>query len=236
MTTRRRTASIGALTAAVAAIVVAVLPVTSASAHDYLISSDPAADSVVSTAIDTVSLTFNDRVLDIGGNSALVTVTGPDAATRHFETGCATIADTVVSAPVALGAAGKYTVTYQIVSADGHQVSNTLGFTYQPPAGTTPAAGTEKTACGASTTTPSAEPSTSASAPAVAQPTETAASPQPTAAAATTDYGLVIGIAIGIVVLALAAVVIVILTSRRKPSSTQDADADPDAPSDSKPE
>jgi methionine-rich copper-binding protein CopC len=216
MTHRIRTASIGALTAAIAAVAVAVLPVASASAHDYLVGSDPAADAVVSAPLDAVKLTFNDRVLDIGGNSALVTVTGPDAATRHFETGCATIADTVVSAPVALGAAGKYTITYQIVSADGHQVSNSYAFSYQPPSGTAEAAGTEKTACGASTSTPSAEPTTSATQPAAAEPTETAGSPQPTAAAST-DIGLVIGIAVAIVVLAIIAVVIVLLTARRKP-------------------
>lgn len=225
---RRRllTASIASVAAAFAAVAVAVLPVASASAHDYLVGSDPVADSVVTSPIEAVSLTFNDRVLDLGGNSALVTVTGPDAAKRHFETGCATIADTVVSAPVALGAAGKYTVTYQIVSADGHQVSNTLGFTYQPPAGAKAAEGTESSACGASTATPGAPgagssgaPSTAATAPGVVQPTETAGSPQPTAAAGTTDLGLVIGIAIGIVVLAVIAVVIVLLTARRKPGS-----------------
>ena len=154
MTHRIRTASIGALTAAIAAIAVAVLPVASASAHDYIVSTDPAADATVTTALETVSLTFNDRVLDYGGNN-LVTVTGPDAATRHFETGCASVADTVVSVPVALGGAGRYTVTYQIVSADGHSVSDSFAFTYQPPAGTTEATGTEKTACGAGTTTPS---------------------------------------------------------------------------------
>ena len=107
-----------------AAIALAVVPAAAASAHDYLVSSDPAADSTVSSAVPTVSLTFNDRVLDLGGDGSgsLLTVTGPDGAGTHFETGCPTIADTVVSAPVALGSAGQYTVSYQVVSADGHTI------------------------------------------------------------------------------------------------------------------
>jgi len=231
MTHRLRTASIGLL----AAVGLTLLPVASASAHDYIISTDPAKDATVTTPLQTVSLTFNDRVLDYGGNN-LVTVTGPDAATRHFETGCTTVADTVVSVPVALGAAGKYTVSYQVVSADGHTVSDQYAFTYQPPAGTTAAEGTEKTACGASTAAPGGEsttgPTTQATQPAGAQPTETAGSPKPTAAASTTDVGLVIGIAIGIVVLALIAVVIVILTARRKPRPKSDSDSDSEPKSD----
>ncbi|MFF1571646.1 copper resistance protein CopC [Leifsonia sp. NPDC058292] len=220
-------ASIAALGLAAA---LALLPAAGATAHDYLVSSDPAADSTVSTALDKVSLTFNDRVLDLSGDgsSSLVTVTGPDASTRHFETGCATTADTTVSAPVALGGAGKYTITYQIVSADGHTVSNSLAFSYQPPAGATPAEGTESSACGTSSAapTPSGEVTTQATDPAAGVvPTESAGSSKPIAKAGdSNNLGLVIGIAVGIVVLAIIGVLIVVLTSRRRGSK-------PDEPS-----
>jgi copper resistance protein C len=230
---RRALAAAVGLTAVAA---LALLPATAASAHDYLVSSDPAADSTVTAPPSTVTLTFNDRVLDLAGDgsSTLLTVTGPDAATRHFETGCATVADRDVSAPVALGAAGSYTVTYQIVSADGHTVSNSFAFAYQPPAGTTESAGTETTACGAATTeSPAAtDPATPEATTGGAEPLVTASTPQPTQAASDSGLGLVIGIAIAIVVLALAGVVIVILTARRKPAagapdSDGSADADP---------
>ncbi|WP_374008821.1 copper resistance CopC family protein [Leifsonia sp. LS-T14] len=210
-----------------AAVVLALAPVASADAHDYLVGSDPSADSTVTTALDSVTLTFNDRVLDLSGNGStnLLTVTGPDSATRHFETGCATIADTKLSAPVALGAAGRYTVTYQIVSADGHTVSSSYAFTYQPPAGTAAAAGSKGTPCGA-TASPGATSTASptGSAPAAGAPaTATASTPQPTAAASSgTDLGLVIGIAIAIVLLAVIGVVIVLLTARRKPPTAAD--------------
>ncbi|UAJ79608.1 copper resistance protein CopC [Leifsonia sp. ZF2019] len=218
-----------------AALALAVLPAVAASAHDYLVSSDPAADATVTAPLSTVTLTFNDRVLDLAGDgsSTLLTVTGPDAATRHFETGCATVADRNVSAPVALGAAGSYTVTYQIVSADGHTVSNSYTFAYQPPAGTPEAAGSETTGCGAATAPATATPA--ASDPGSPEPTAggseplvTASTPQPTQAANDSGLGLVIGIAIAIVVLAIAGVVIVVLTARRRPPAAAGTPSGPE--------
>ncbi|MBB2967476.1 copper resistance CopC family protein [Leifsonia aquatica] len=233
---RRALAATAGLAAAVA---LALLPAVAASAHDYLVSSDPAADSTVTAPPSMVTLTFNDRVLDLAGDgsSTLLTVTGPDAATRHFETGCATVADVNVSAPVALGGAGSYTVTYQIVSADGHTVSNSYAFAYQPPAGATEAAGSEKTPCGAAaggsgTDTPAAsDPATPEATAGGSEPLVTASTPQPTAAANDSGLGLVIGIAVAIVVLAIIGVVIVILTARRKPPAAEAAaDADANTP------
>ncbi|MFF1635375.1 copper resistance CopC family protein [Leifsonia sp. NPDC058248] len=212
---RLLTASVAAL----GAVALALLPVVGASAHDYLVDSDPKSGAVVTQPLQRVSLTFNDRVLDLAGDGSgsLVTVTGPDAGSRHFETGCATVADRVVSAPVALGAAGTYTVTYQVVSADGHTVSDALTFTYRPPAGAVAAAGSDAAVCGAKT--PASTPRSSATAPAV-QPTESAGSAAPTAPASddSGNLALVIGIGIGIVVLAIAGVLIVVFTSRRKPT------------------
>jgi methionine-rich copper-binding protein CopC len=227
MTTRLLAAAAGIAAAAV----LALAPVSAASAHDYVVGSDPAAGSTVTTALDTVTVTFNDRVLDLSGtgSTTLLTVTGPDAGTRHFETGCATVADTTLSAPVALGGAGRYTVTYQIVSADGHTVSASYAFTYQPPSGTTAAAGSETPVCGAGgSTAPATTDATAPTPQAGSGPTATAAAstPQPTTQASGTDLGLVIGIAVAIVVLAVIGVVIVLLTSRRRRPSATDADDD----------
>lgn len=204
----KRVRALTASVAAAAAVVLALLPAAGASAHDYLVSSDPGAGATVTAPREQVTLTFNDRVLDLTGDgtSSLVEVT--DAAGRYFETGCATTADTVVTAPVALGPAGAYTITYQVVSADGHTVSNSFGFTYQPPAGTVAASGSDSPAC-----KQAVMPSPS--------PTETLTTPAPIKTADTSsNLGLAIGIGIGIVVLALAGVLIVVLTSRRKPAAT----------------
>lgn len=210
-----RTGLLAGVAGIAAAAALALLPAAAADAHDYLVGSDPAANATVTTPPDAVSLTFNDRVLDLSGTGStnLLTVTGPGAATTHFETGCATVADTKVTAPVALGGAGVYTVTYQIVSADGHTVSSSYAFAYQPPAGATAAKGSATSPCRADGSAATAEPGATASAP----PSAAASTPQPTAASNGTDLGLVIGIAIAIVVLAIIGVVIVLLTARRKP-------------------
>ena len=216
-----------ACAAVLAAAALALAPAAAASAHDYLVDSDPKAGATVTTALDQVSLTFNDHVY--GGPSSLVTVTGPDADTRHFETGCATTTDRVVTTPVALGKAGRYTVTYQVVSADGHTVSDSLTFTYQPPAGAAAATGSATTPCGAApaSVAPRATPGAAGSAPGVSA---TAGSPAPLQAAPSANTGLVIGIAVAIVVLALIGVVIVVLTARRRPPAT-----DGDAPAPAEP-
>lgn len=96
-------------------------------AHDYLVSSNPAANGTVASAPKQVTLTFDDLVLDRPARPQ-VTVQGPDG--RYYETGCSPVTDRVVTTPVALGPAGKYTVTWRIVSADGHPVSDRISFTY----------------------------------------------------------------------------------------------------------
>jgi hypothetical protein len=205
----KRVRALTASVAAAAAVALALLPAAGASAHDYLVSSDPGAGATVTAPREQVTLTFNDRVLDLTGDgtSSLVEVT--DAAGRYFETGCATTADTVVTAPVVLGAAGAYTITYQVVSADGHTVSNSFGFTYQPPAGTVAAPGSASPAC-KQAVAPSPSPTETLTTPAPIKPADTSS-----------NLGLVVGIGIGIVVLALAGVLIVVLTSRRKPRATR---------------
>ena len=81
----------------------------------------------VVTAPKSVTLTFDDIVLSRPARPQIV-VRGPDG--RYYETGCATVSDRVVTTPVGLGPAGKYTVTWRIVSADGHPVSDSISFTY----------------------------------------------------------------------------------------------------------
>lgn len=110
-----------------------------AQAHDYLVSSSPAAGSTVTTAPDRVTLTFDAAVLNTGNGSDVLTVTGPDG--KHFETGCPVVKNDAVSAPVRLGPAGTYTVGWRVVSSDGHPVADTITFRYAPAAGAAVAPG-----------------------------------------------------------------------------------------------
>ncbi|WP_426625627.1 copper resistance CopC family protein [Leifsonia sp. McL0607] len=214
---RRGIAAVGAVLVAAA---LALVPAAAASAHDYLVETSPASGAVQTDPLTQVSLTFNDRVLDLTGNgsSAILQVT---SGGRYFETGCPTVLDRSVTAPVALGAAGAYTVDWQIVSADGHTVSGTYGFEYRPAAGATPAsAGASAPTCGVHATPGAVTATPGAVAP---TPGETVSTSAPSVAPSSTDSGLplVIGIGIAIVIVALVGVVIVILTARRKPPAPQ---------------
>lgn len=99
---------------------------STAEAHSFLESSTPAPDSSVPAGPARVVLTFNEP-LDSGFTE--LTVLGPDGTTR-WESGSPAVSGAVLSAPVKpLGPAGKYTVKYRIVSADGHPVSGSYSFT-----------------------------------------------------------------------------------------------------------
>lgn len=96
-----------------------------ASAHDALIGTDPADGSSVDVGPATVALEFSDVVQNI---EPLITVTSADGS--HWEGSPVSAIGTKVSVPVnPLGPAGVYTVSYRIVSADGHPVEGTTTFT-----------------------------------------------------------------------------------------------------------
>ncbi len=94
-----------------------------ASAHDGLESSTPAAGASV-TAPTRVVLRFSDRVLP---DFTRLRLTSPGGATADIPT--TTSGDTVTGTLPADPAAGGWTVTWRIASADGHPVSGTLPFT-----------------------------------------------------------------------------------------------------------
>lgn len=214
--TRATTRVLAGVGGVLTAFALALAPSVAASAHDYLVDTSPASGATQTEPLTQVKLTFNDRVLDLGGNGSSAILRVTDASGKHFETGCPTILDTAVSAPVTLGVAGAYTVDWQVVSADGHTVSGSYGFTYQPPAGTAAAPGRTASGC-AARANPVATPGAAAPA-----PTSTASTSVPTKASSDGDLGLVIGIAIGIVALALVGVILLVLT-RRRPSPTEDS-------------
>ncbi len=108
---------------ATAALTTGIAP--AAQAHDYLVNSQPVANSAAKQPVTQVVLTFNDLVLS-NPIPALVTVTGPDG--RHYESACPRVSDRTVTTPVALGAPGEYRATWRIVSADGHPVTSSIAF------------------------------------------------------------------------------------------------------------
>ncbi|HEX6359801.1 copper resistance CopC family protein [Actinophytocola sp.] len=112
-----------------------------ASAHNSLISSNPAENASMEAGPQTVVLTFDQPVQDGQGLNS-VAITGPDG--KEWQGGPATVDSNVVSAPVReLGPRGVYTIGYRVVSADGHPVSGKVTFTLTKDGNGTPAENTE---------------------------------------------------------------------------------------------
>ncbi|MDW5322315.1 copper resistance protein CopC [Plantactinospora sp. KLBMP9567] len=110
-----------AVTGAVAGGLLGARP---AAAHAQLLGSDPRADSIVTTQLDEITLTFNELVR---GNFSTVVVTGPDGG-RHGA-GQPRAADKRVHLPVEPVRSGSYRVAYRVVSADGHPIQGQFRFT-----------------------------------------------------------------------------------------------------------
>ncbi len=93
-------------------------------AHDELVGSTPADGAVLTEGPTEVVLTFSEDVQDLGTAVLVREESGRDAAG-----GGLAIEGPVVTQKVDATAAGIYTTSYRVVSADGHPVSGELTFT-----------------------------------------------------------------------------------------------------------
>lgn len=113
-----------AVAAGLLAVLLAVLAPGVASAHSYLVSTDPAKDAQLSVGPERVSATFNERLQT---TFAAMTVVGPDH--NLWSTGDPEVDGPTVSIALRpLGPAGRYTVNYRVTSADGHAVTGSWQF------------------------------------------------------------------------------------------------------------
>ena len=100
-----------------------------ASAHTSLITQQPLGNSVIQELPPEISLTFDESLIVIGKANS-ITVLDPNG--KEISTGETKVLNNVVSRAMnASEVAGKYSVTYRVVSEDGHVVSATYQFTLQ---------------------------------------------------------------------------------------------------------
>src|SRR5712692_1679650 len=124
---RRACGLLGAL--AVAGIALAATA-PAASAHATLLFTSPAADSAVPVSPEVITLTFNEPVTLVG---TPVTLTGPGG--RKIALGAARESGgrSVLTAPVPSRLPdGVYTVSWQVISADGDLVGSEFRFAVGP--------------------------------------------------------------------------------------------------------
>ena len=118
----RTRALAGGLAVAVVALCATAAP---ASAHDELLSSDPASDEVLAAPPESVSLRFSADVLDMG---AAVVVT--DSEGTDWVTALPTIDGPTVTATLDEGMPeAGYEIRWRVVSSDGHPISGVVPFT-----------------------------------------------------------------------------------------------------------
>ncbi|TFB86218.1 copper resistance protein CopC [Cryobacterium algoricola] len=149
----------------VAAVVAAALGFSAApaSAHNYPVGYAPAENSVVTEQPGHFTVTTNDTLLNLDGTGTgnAMRISGPTDAPLYYGDGCITLFGAKLETTAQLGQPGEYTVTWQVVSTDGHPVSGSYTFTWQPAAGQVLAPGLAAApTCG--TTTPTDTPAASA--------------------------------------------------------------------------
>lgn len=134
-------------TAALAAT--SLLGINPAAAHDELVFTNPADGATLTEAPASLELTYSGDIMDVdGANQVRVT----NAAGESVTDGTPDIDGKVVTQDLATAAADDtYTVTWRVVSSDGHPIQGT--FTYTVGQGSSSASST------AAATTGAAEPS-----------------------------------------------------------------------------
>jgi methionine-rich copper-binding protein CopC len=110
---------------ALAVVTLGLVSAPGAHAHDYLVGSTPEQGTTVATPPNEVVLEFN---TSIGQQFAQVAVVGQDGAT--FQSGAPVVdGATVTQAVDGLPDAGDVTISYRVVSSDGHPIGGTVPFT-----------------------------------------------------------------------------------------------------------
>jgi methionine-rich copper-binding protein CopC len=128
----RTRAGFGTLAVSTLAALLVLAPAAAASAHDDLESASPAADESITADPGVLTLAFSDALLTPGENPDGFAAQVVDSDGLHFESGCVTVDGAQLTAPMALGDAGAYVVTWRVVSSDGHPTSGQYEFDYEP--------------------------------------------------------------------------------------------------------
>lgn len=191
-----------------------------AQAHNYLVSSTPAADSTLTALPDQFEITTNEDLLDTDGASAAFALQVTDVSGAYYGDGCVSVDGPSMVAEPALGEAGTYTVIWQVVSADGHTVSDEFEFDWAPSSPTAISSGVSAPPeCGG------AAPSDTAAGedqPDAGQPDAGQADSRGAATTATSDAGSIPSDALwlgGGAVILIGAFVAVLIARRRRSSS-----------------
>ena len=101
----------------------ALVSTAPALAHDSIIGSDPADGAALAASPAQVALTFTDEIQAVGSQVVVA-----DAAGAQVAAGAPAVVGTGATLPLPTLADGAYTVTWRVVSSDGHPIDGTFTF------------------------------------------------------------------------------------------------------------
>lgn len=209
---RFRTSAIGAATVALALALFAVP--TAASAHDQLLSSDPADGSSLEASPETVRLDFSSDIMAEGAEIVVI-----DASYTDHATGDVVVDGSTASIAVTPGLpAAGYQARWRVVSSDGHPISGIVSFTVGgASAMPLPADGAAEPAATRPAATPSTIATDDVSAQSAATPERTSDAAAPVAESpVTTEPGTNTGALVGGAIALVAVVALVVVVLRRR--------------------
>lgn len=124
---KKNTFSAHARAATATGLLALSLGFTPAYAHDELVSTNPAADTTLEQAPSELELTYSGDIMDVAGaNQVRVT----NAAGETVTEGEPEVDGTVVTQDLATQETDDaYTVTWRVVSSDGHPIQGTFTYT-----------------------------------------------------------------------------------------------------------
>ena len=130
--------------------------VTTASGHSQLVSSDPADGSLLSAPPTQLVLTFNEELLKEAVDVAIA-----NGAGEVVSGDVAIVVGPIATIPWPADLPpDNYSVSYRIVSDDGHPITGSIGFSYTSNSNTPSAAAIEPTPVAKPEVTPTSEPAT----------------------------------------------------------------------------
>ena len=112
---------------------VLALTTPAAQGHSTLVTSTPKSGAVIKTFPKTFKLTFNEEILRLPGKEpSRVQLIAPNR--KRISLGKVAIDSEVLTVPMSKSSvkAGKYRLTYRVVSKDGHVINGAISFTYKP--------------------------------------------------------------------------------------------------------
>jgi copper resistance protein C len=120
------------LTTMIISVLLIFAGMQSADAHAQVTSSVPAKNQTIKVLPNLVWLEFDGDLLSFGGNQ-INTISVTDSKKLRVDIGGPIVGGARISTKLKAGLqAGKYLVSYRIVSEDGHPVEGSYTFSYKP--------------------------------------------------------------------------------------------------------